>query len=361
MPTETQLPMRPRLEYIDIAKGIGILLVVMGHNDLSLLSPFLFKLVYSFHMPLFFFLSGMFFNPATPFLTFVRRRFDSTLKPYIFTVLLIYFATISFSKIDFASATSRVIKAMYANGHYLDWAQLWFLPHLFVVSLFAFVFFKTVYRIGQPWLRWVLLVFMQVIGVLGLSIFWPFQLNLLGKELTLFGLPFSLDLVLVSGFFFILGYEANNRLPVSFFEKSRTLIISGLALVTLIWFLPSAVNLNERQFDSLIVNTTEALLGIIFVLSLSKQIEQVSQLSALFQYLGQTSLIILLFQVPIQAYWSEKVFAVTNNFPLSYWIAFLAGVIGPIVINVLFIRPNPVLSRWFGHKPQNIELLSIPK
>ena len=52
-----------RIEYIDIARGIGILLVVMGHNDFSLISPFLFKLIYSFHMPLFFFMSGIFFKP----------------------------------------------------------------------------------------------------------------------------------------------------------------------------------------------------------------------------------------------------------------------------------------------------------
>ena len=45
-----------RIIYLDIAKGIGILLVVLGHLNLE----FVFKnIIYSFHMPLFFYLGGV--------------------------------------------------------------------------------------------------------------------------------------------------------------------------------------------------------------------------------------------------------------------------------------------------------------
>ncbi len=47
-----------RLDFIDIAKGIGIILVVTGH--LLPVAAGLHVLIYSFHMPLFFFLSGFF-------------------------------------------------------------------------------------------------------------------------------------------------------------------------------------------------------------------------------------------------------------------------------------------------------------
>ena len=53
---------KKRVGYIDIAKGIGIILVVMGHNDFALISPFAHKLIYSFHMPMFFFMSGLFWS-----------------------------------------------------------------------------------------------------------------------------------------------------------------------------------------------------------------------------------------------------------------------------------------------------------
>ena len=42
---------------IDIAKGIGIFLVVLGHVPIPM---WLVTPIYMFHMPLFFFLSGMF-------------------------------------------------------------------------------------------------------------------------------------------------------------------------------------------------------------------------------------------------------------------------------------------------------------
>jgi len=305
---------------------------------------------------MFFFMSGMFFKPDMPSWKFARRRFDRALKPFIFTILLIYFTSISFSKVSIIEATTRALKAMYGNGHYLDWVQLWFLPHLFVVSFFAYIFFQVVRRTHLFRLRWVILAVTYVIGVLGIILFWPFEFNLLGKDYIVFGLPFSLDIVFVSGFFFILGYELNGKSQASLLENPLTLFLSGMILIALVWYLPPTIDFNTRLFESLPINTVEALLGILFILAISKQMERVGWLSSLLRYIGQASLIILIFQVPIQDYWGQKILTLTNNFPLSYWISFLAGVIGPIVINVLFIRPNPILSKWFGQPgPQDNE------
>jgi len=337
-----------RVQYIDIAKGIGIVLVVMGHNDFALISPFAHKLIYSFHMPMFFFMSGMFFRPDVPFWSFLWNRFNRVLKPFFAILLLIYFASISFSKVSLVMATRRLLKAMYGNGHYLDWVQLWFLPHLFAVSLFAYLFFKAVKSNQIYKLRWVILTVIYIAGVLSVSYFWPFKLNLLDREFVLYGLPFSIDLVLVSGFFFIFGYELNKKQDAVLFENPWTLLLSGITLILLVWYFPQRIDFNTRQFDSLIINTIEALLGIIFILALSKQFERIGWLSSLFSYIGQASLIILIFQVPIQDYWGQKLLAVTNNLSFSYWISFLAGVIGPILINALLIRPNPIVREWFS-------------
>jgi hypothetical protein len=65
-------------------------------------------------------------------------------------------------------------------------------------------------------------------------------------------------------------------------------------------------------------------------------------------YVGQASLIVLLFQVPIQDFWGQKILAITGNLGLSYWLSFVAGVVGPLLINALFIRPNPTIRSWFG-------------
>jgi polysaccharide biosynthesis protein PslL len=147
--------MSKRIEYIDIARGIGILLVVMGHNDFAVVSPFAYKVIYSFHMPLFFFLSGYFINPTVEFWTFFKKRFNSLLKPYFFTIFLIYIVSLSFGKMGFQTAIARItVKSLYGTGYYIDWVQLWFLPHLFVVSLYAFVFYAVLVENDSRSCRW---------------------------------------------------------------------------------------------------------------------------------------------------------------------------------------------------------------
>ncbi len=340
--------MPKRIEYIDIAKGIGILLVVMGHNDFALVSPFFYKFIYAFHMPLFFFVSGMFFKSDVPFLKLLRRRFDSLLKPYIVITLLIFFMSLCFTKVGFYEATTRLVKSFYANGHYIDWVQLWFLPHLFALNIFAFLFYKLSKSIRIPGLTWVLLVIIQVVGVYFIGTFWPFTLGLGGHDLTLYGFPLSLDMVLVSGFFFILGCEINKLVPADKFASPITLMVSLAALVAMVIYLPQTIDFNTRSFESLPINTLEALLGITFILALSRQIEKVPQVSAIFRYVGQASLIILIFHVPIQETWGGKILLMVNNEPLSYWIAYAAGVSFPLLINAFGIQPNPIVRSWFG-------------
>src|SRR5215213_9781223 len=150
--------MSKRIEYLDIAKGIGILLVVLGHNDFEVISPFVQRMIYSFHMPLFFFLSGYFINASLPFWDFFKKRFNALMKPYFFTIFLIYFTSVSFEKMGFNMAITRTVKSLYGSGYYLDWVQLWFLPQLFVVSLYAFLFYAVLTRVDNRWIRWIALL-----------------------------------------------------------------------------------------------------------------------------------------------------------------------------------------------------------
>jgi fucose 4-O-acetylase-like acetyltransferase len=343
--------MPKRIEYLDIARGIGILLVVLGHNDLGALSPFLHKFIYSFHIPLFFFLSGYFINTSLPFLDFLRKRFHAILKPYLFTIFLIYLASVSFEKMGFETALGRILKSLYGSINYIDWGQLWFLPHLFVVSLYAFIFISVVNRLRERWVTWGILLATLVISLLFLHSFYPFSISLFDKDYRVYGLPFSLDVVLLSGFFFILGREVRQLTFERSFDNSLLLIGAGLGLVVLNYVFPYSVDIAVRVYESLLVNTTEALLGIFFVLALSRQIEmRTDRLAACFKYLGNISLIILIFHLPIQAFWGEKVMTVTSNLPLSLLVGFVMGVAGSILIYEIFIRYNPVASFWFGRQ-----------
>ena len=90
-----------RVNWVDYAKGLGIILVVFGHsiagiNDAKLpinqtFYQSAFGFIYSFHMPLFFALSGMFFQrslqKSTPW-EFVKNKLQTILYPFIIWSLI---------------------------------------------------------------------------------------------------------------------------------------------------------------------------------------------------------------------------------------------------------------------------------
>lgn len=75
---------------IDIAKGIGILLVIIGHGAIPSWSK---DAISSFHMPLFFILSGYFFRNENP-LTRVQKDAKRLLLPYVVTMTVITLYTL---------------------------------------------------------------------------------------------------------------------------------------------------------------------------------------------------------------------------------------------------------------------------
>lgn len=70
-----------RIAYIDSIKGFAILLMIFGHMEFHNLNWF----IYSFHMPLFFILSGYFFNVKKPMVQRVKKLGI----PYFFTAIAI--------------------------------------------------------------------------------------------------------------------------------------------------------------------------------------------------------------------------------------------------------------------------------
>lgn len=77
-----------RLEWIDVARGIGIIAVVMGHVWTR--GP-VRDAMYSFHMPLFFLLSGLLSRPQ-PVARFTLRQLATQMRPYVAFLLLLIVA-----------------------------------------------------------------------------------------------------------------------------------------------------------------------------------------------------------------------------------------------------------------------------
>lgn len=71
--------MGQRIDYIDVMKGMAIVLVVVGHY--LLWTPWIPTFIWSFHMPLFVFLNGYFFRPNEPSAV-AKKCFKVYMTPY---------------------------------------------------------------------------------------------------------------------------------------------------------------------------------------------------------------------------------------------------------------------------------------
>lgn len=120
--------MSERIEYIDVAKGIGILLVYVGHcstgtPDISSVIEW----IYAFHMPLFFFASGLLFpREKMHILTFYRNKFASLVIPYIL-FSIIHYVTFKMFHMP-AGAIGIVLHGWGSNA-------LWFIPILLLANI----------------------------------------------------------------------------------------------------------------------------------------------------------------------------------------------------------------------------------
>lgn len=128
-----------RVGYLDQAKAWGMFLVFYGHFLEALLRAgasaafHQWKLIYSFHMPFFFFLTGTFWKPAPQVGAVLKDRIRSRLVPVLFFGLLLVPAWLAVRPpLAVAAALGR-----YASGKTDLNAITWFLVCLFVVEVLA--------------------------------------------------------------------------------------------------------------------------------------------------------------------------------------------------------------------------------
>lgn len=134
--------MKNRLKYIDIAKGIAIICIILGHLENANIN----RIVFTFHVPIFFFITGCFTNKKKSIGAFIKEKVRTLLVPYVLTCLLIILIGSIEGYIlgDFASAFIRWCYAsIYGAGDsYMEpfyipaIGALWFLLAIFWGSCF---------------------------------------------------------------------------------------------------------------------------------------------------------------------------------------------------------------------------------
>lgn len=132
---------RKRITWIDVAKGVLILLVILGHSNITNITA---VVINSFHMAAFFVLSGITYRcDEITFDKFLKKKFISLLLSYVaFSLLmLIYFFA---KKIVFHGYTFDIISGLVSivlpvSGRISTTVYgLWFFPCLFVAEIIMY-------------------------------------------------------------------------------------------------------------------------------------------------------------------------------------------------------------------------------
>ncbi|MCR5475335.1 MAG: acyltransferase family protein [Lachnospiraceae bacterium] len=170
-----------RSPWIDLARGVGILLVLFGHTEGNPLTWF----VYGFHMPFFFILSGFMYKdrPMTVFLKKLVKGYIIPYFAYCFANSLLRIPYMLVGPYSF-SGVMNSLEAYWIGSLKGSWRQmpncmpLWFLPTL-AVSLFIF---KMIQYIRSSYIRYMIYICLAITGYywnficdrIGIDREWPF-------------------------------------------------------------------------------------------------------------------------------------------------------------------------------------------
>ena len=265
--------MKNRISYFDIAKGIGIILVMFAHVTL----PF----IYSFHVPLFFFLSGYFFSlkKYDNFKEFLFSKFKRLLTPYIFFSIFNYLFYLVFNQYANTSLESPIkpFLGIFLGVRVGEWglgiAALWFIQALFICEI-AMYFLIKITKDNIKWLLFSLCIF-TLLGCLynmfiGVRLIW------------------SIDVAIMSILFLGLGYIIKR---INFINKidSHILLIIFLCINLFMGLSNSKVNMYWGKYGNYLMFYMAAISGILVVLIISRKINK----SRILEFIGQNTIIYL--------------------------------------------------------------------
>lgn len=285
--------MKKRILWIDIARAIAMLCVIIGHSLYQYTDSTFGHLIYNFHMPLFFIFSGYLYH---------MKSLDKEVRGAWLNLLLPYYTTAGLMGVVFLyreffpqflavgfppSATALLNMALYGVGvaprtpfptTVLAIGAIWFLMAMAIASIiFNFVMVKTQATPTQNISRLLIFGTLAVLGRL-ISTYWL--------------LPLSMNAAFFAVIFMYIGYLAKDGALLE--RKSGKLLVVAL----LIWL---AVSMQQTFYmvsletpDSLIA-IVGAVAGTFAVVKLAQGLERLKVTSRVMAFLGKNSIIILCF------------------------------------------------------------------
>jgi fucose 4-O-acetylase-like acetyltransferase len=159
--TQKGVKMEERIKWLDTAKGVGIILVILGHavttaiREDSKVAMLLYNFIYFFHMPFLFYLSGCGYRLSKErylkleLKDFMKKRAKALLIPYVTYSLLVY---LFFTICNYLPYVGQVLwKAGYGGISVTKWlydlirgdnfysVHLWYIYALFFMTILSFL------------------------------------------------------------------------------------------------------------------------------------------------------------------------------------------------------------------------------
>lgn len=274
---------KKRIQWIDVAKGIGILLVVFQHclTATNMMQTNVSLSILSFHMPLFFFLSGYVYRQKDNTLFFADR-----VKGLILPVILYKFVNIVIGCIVNFVGRSDLYSAFCFAG-------FWFLEALFFISVIYYVFDNSILNRGKKYNEYLHLMFGGVLFICGLY----YSKQVVGREI-------AIVTALVGYLFFALGKyvrvcsnkdDCKNR-----FKKFPGIFkfMIGIVFIILTFLFAQSntpVQMYMNDYGNSILFLVNALIGIVGICFISMYIHD----NCVLEFYGKNSLVILLTHFPL--------------------------------------------------------------
>ena len=269
--------MKKRIYWIDILKGVGMLLIMLGHAPIP---KFLVPYIYSFHVPLFFCISGFLFSikKYTSFGYFLKSKLKGLLIPYLIFSLFNYIAYLIYSFLEKKVVSIKPLLGILLGIRDSQWSigngPLWFVLALFVSEImFYFIIVLTkenIKKIG------IILFLFSIIGY--------FYNEFIGIKLV-----WSIDAALIAVTFVGLGYIIKRLDIINKVDNYTTFII--LVVINIIFATLNIPYLDMFYdiYGNYIYFYLAAISGIISMFVICKKVRH----SKLLEFIGQNSFVYL--------------------------------------------------------------------
>ncbi len=248
-----------RIEAFDIAKGIGILLMVMGHTGFGMDFS---KIIHTFHMPLFFFISGYFYRPQknNNFKSYLIHQLNVLIVPYL--VFAVFYEILHYIYVGDWSLQYFLKSLVSSNHNRIDVAgALWFL-----LSLFSC---KIIYCILQH----------RIKGLLPLTITIS-VISFLAMTLRKFSimLPLCVDsalsmLIIVHAGYLLYAYR-DKRLLHRLSTLSPGIFILVVILFIACGFLNDDVNIRRNRYGTEVLYLISCIGGIVLTMNIAHMLSK---------------------------------------------------------------------------------------